>query len=490
MEKRDSRPVRKTFPVNALIEGRRVLVVGGGRVGQRKIELLLDAGAQVELVCPLCVEELRDLAVQGRILYHPRAVEDRDISGAALVFACTDDKHVNRHILDVAQQAKVPCCCADGNWAEGDFVTPAIIRAGEVLIAVSTSGKSCVQSRLIKDNLRKHLDSIESSDLLVLGTSHAYLGTEERAPYHLLLREREELGEMIRQVWGVHEFFILNTCNRIEIIAAISKEAGTCGILRRLMRFDQLRPDLYYMKHGFEAFSHLCKVTAGMDSQVPGEVHVVAQLKDAIDEAIARGWAGSLIRGLCDTALRVSKDIRAELGTLLEVSEIEDVALRYLDAQALPSGRALVIGSGVVGRGVVKGLLERGYTCTWAYHVNKPEAPAEIQVVQFEELTRVLPVMDVVIAAVNTSVPVVTAVEHKACLNPRGVQFIDIGIPRNIDPAFDQSASQIKVADLDELKRWFREQNGSLERAMTLCDVILEANRESYERMIKGLRGG
>jgi precorrin-2 dehydrogenase/sirohydrochlorin ferrochelatase len=490
MEKSDFRPVRKSFPVNALIEGRRVLVVGGGRVGQRKIELLLDAGAQVELVCPECVAELRECSTAGRITHHPRYFEDSDVQGATLVFACTDDKHVNRHILEVAQLAKVPCCCADGNWSEGDFVTPAIIRAGEVLIAVSTSGKSCVQSRLIKDNLRKHLDSIESSDLLVLGTSHAYLGTAERAPYHLLLREREALGEMIRQVWGVHEFFILNTCNRIEIIAAISKEAGTCGILCRLMRFDQLRPDLYYLKHGFEAFSHLCKVTAGMDSQVPGEVHVVAQLKDAIDEAITRGWAGSLIRGLCDTALRVSKDIRSDLGTLLEVSEIEDVALRYLDAQALPPGKAVMIGSGVVGRGVIKGLLERGYSCTWAYHANKPEAPGQVEVVQFDALPRVLPAADVVIAAVNTSLPVITASAHKNCLNPRGVQLIDIGIPRNIDPAFDACDPKIKVADLDDLKRWFREQNGSLERALTLCDNVLSTNRESYERIIKGLRGG
>jgi glutamyl-tRNA reductase len=244
------------------------------------------------------------------------------------------------------------------------------------------------------------------------------------------------------------------------------------------------------MKHGFEAFSHLCKVTAGMDSQVPGEVHVVAQLKDAIDEAITRGWAGSLIRGLCDTALRVSKEVRAELGTLLEVSEIEDVALRYLDAQALPPGKALVIGSGVVGRGVIKGLLERGYTCTWAYHANKPEALEQVRVVQFDALPQVLPAADVIIAAVNTSTPIVTAADHKACLNPRGVQLIDIGIPRNIDPAFDACDPKIKVADLDELKRWFRELNGSLEKALAICDTVLDANRESYERMIKSLRGG
>jgi len=489
MEKMDLRPVRKTFPVNAMIEGRRVLVVGGGRVGERKIDLLLAADAHVVLVCPDCVPELVQLAEAGRIEYLVRRFDDTDVHGAALVFACTDDKRVNRHVLEVAQAARIPCCCADGNWSDGDFVTPAIIRASEVLIAISTSGRSCVQSRLIKDNLRKHLDSIESSDLLVLGTSHAYLGMAERAPYHLLLREREELGEMIRQVWGVHEFLILNTCNRIEIIAAISKEVGTCGILRRLMRFDRLRPDLYYMKHGFEAFSHVCKVTAGMDSQVPGEVHVVAQLKDAIEEAVTRGWAGSLIRGLCDSALRVSKDMRAETGALLEVSEIEDVALRYLDAKKQSKGTALVIGSGVVGRGVMKGLLKRQYTCVWAYHANKPEAEEHVRIVQMDKLAEVLPEADVVISAVDTSSPVVTAATHQQLLNPKGTFFIDVGIPRNIDPAFDGCGGNIRVADLDELKRWHREQNGSLDKAIALCDRVLEANRESYERIIKSLRG-
>ncbi len=489
MEKRESRPVRKTFPVNTLIEGKRVLVVGGGRVGERKIDLLQDAGAHVVLVCPDCVPELVQLADAGRIEYLARRFEDADVNGAALVFACTDDKRVNRHILEVAQQAKVPCCCADGNWSEGDFVTPAIVRAGEVLIAVSTSGRSCVQSRLIKDNLRKHLDSIESSDLLVLGTSHAYLGAAERAPYHLLLREREELGDMIRQVWGVHEFLILNTCNRVEIIAAISKEVGTCGILRRLMRFDQLRSDLYYMKHGFDAFAHVCKVTAGMDSQVPGEVHVVAQLKDAIDEAMTRGWAGSLIRGLCDSALRVSKDVRAEMGNLLDVSEIEDVVLRYLDAKNPPRGTALVIGSGVVGRGAIKGLLERNVTCIWAYHANKPEAAKGVRVVQLDQLHDVLPEADIVISAVNTPFPVVTVAAHQKVLNPKGTFFVDVGIPRNIDPAFDACGTNIRVADLDELKRWFRELNGSLDKAMAICEGVLDTQRDSYERLIKSLRG-
>jgi len=478
-----------------MLEGRRVLVVGGGRVGQRKVELLLDSGAEVRLVCPDCVDELTSLVQAGRIRHDARAFEDADVTGCALVFACTDDKHVNRHILDVAKAVRIPCCCADGNWSDGDFVTPAIIRTGDVLIAVSTSGKSCRQSRLIKDNLRKHLDSIESSDLLVLGTSHEYLAAEERAPFHLLLREREAIGEMIRQVWGVHEFFILNTCNRIEVVAAISKEAGTCGILRRLLRFDQLKPDQYYMKHGFEAFSHLCLVTAGMDSQMPGEFHVVSQLKDAVDEAVTLGWAGAVIRELCDAALHVSKDIRHEVEPLLDIAEIEEIGLRYLDTEipGLASCRVVVIGTGMVGKNLVAGLLKRGCGCVWVYHQNAPVLSADdarqVDLIQLDTLGHVLPGADVIVSAVDVQRPVVSWASHHGLLNPRGVVMVDLGMPRNIDPAFDACGGPVRVADLDALKHWYRTANGTLDQVLKVCGTILNDHRDIYERMRRSIQG-
>lgn len=492
---REARPEKKTFPINAMLEGRRVLVVGGGRVGQRKVELLLDAGASVKLVCPVCVEPLTLLGRGGLIVYDARRFEDGDVEGCALVFACTDDKHVNRHVLEVAKRARIPCCCADGNWPDGDFVTPAIIRSGEVLIAVSTSGKSCRQSRLIKDNLGKHLDSIKSSDLFVVGTSHEYLDSEVRAPYHLLLREREGLGEMIRQVWGVHEFFILNTCNRIEVVAAISKEASTCGILRRLLRFDQLNPDRYYMKHGFEAFAHLCMVTAGMDSQMPGEFHVVSQMKEAVDEASARGWAGSIIRELCDAALHVSKDIRHEVEPLLDIEEIEEVGVRYLEEtlQTLDGRRVLVIGTGVVGQGLVDGLLRRGAACVWAYHRNAPSPDAahaqRVTVVQLDGLADVLPQVDAVISAVDAQEPVLSLARHGRLLNPQGVVMVDLGMPRNIDTAFDACGGTVQVANLDVLKRWYRAANGTLDKVLEVCDAILDGHRDIYERMRRSIQG-
>jgi glutamyl-tRNA reductase len=361
-------------------------------------------------------------------------------------------------------------------------------------MSVSTSGKSCRQSRLIKDNLSKHLNSIESSDLLVLGTSHELISMEERSPFHLLMREREAMGTMISQVWGVHEFLILNTCNRIELIAAISRDTTTSGILRRLMGFDRLRPDLYYLKFGYEAFEHICRVTAGIDSQTPGEYHVVSQVKDAVEEATARGWSGSIIRELCDTSLKVSKDIRHRVAPLLDIAEIEEVCIRYIDQtiSILSDKRVLVAGTGMVGRGVIDALVKRHVSCFWGYHKNIPSDfdPELVELVQFDQLADVLPAVDIVVSAVDVTTPLINADQHSAAIRTDSdVTLIDLGMPRNIDPALGALGSNVQVVDLDVLKAWYRKTSGTLDQVMTICAEITEANRDKYERIRNSMQG-
>ena len=103
---REGRPRRKTFPINMIVDEGVALVVGGGQVGRRKVRQLLEAGAAVELVCPEAVAELSVLAGEGRIRWTRRPFRAGDVSGHLMVFACTDDKHLNRAILDEARGKK------------------------------------------------------------------------------------------------------------------------------------------------------------------------------------------------------------------------------------------------------------------------------------------------------------------------------------------------------------------------------------------------
>ncbi len=470
--------MRQTVPLNMILDGRPVLVVGGGQVGWRKVRSLLEAGASVELVCPEAVEGLSGLAAEGRILWTRRDWREGDAAGHLLVFACTDDKHVNRAILDDARNARVPCCCADLNWADGDFTTPATVRLGDLTVAVSTSGQSCAAARDAKNEIAAFLDGRMPSELVVLGTSDALLPSRKRAPYHLHPEARMALGQLLRRVRGVSEFFILNTCNRVELVVQMPPDADSIALLRRLLGFDRLADEEQFLFSGYEAFRHLVRVTAGLESSLLGENHVVSQVKDALDEADGNGWSGPAIRRAGAEVVRVAKSVRHAVEGLLHVAEIDQIAVRYLSVHGGLDAKThvLVIGTGMVGRGAVEALSRTGAQITWAYHRNRPEFG---RVVQLDDLRSALAEADIVLSAVDAARPVVTA-EMRETVADRNVLFVDLGVPRNIDPFYDDWGHGVTVADLDDLKLWHRVKTGTLNEVRARADAVIE---EEYAKM-------
>ncbi len=485
------RPVKNTLPVNLLIEGCPAAVIGGGRVGLRKVGQLLDAGAAVRLICPDCVPELEALAAEGRIEWAQRRFETTDPVGAAVVFACTDDKHVNRAILEASRAAGVLCCCADGHWAAGDFTTPAVIRSSDLVIAISTNGRSCRQAKLVKESLAKHLSAISSGDLFVAGTSHEELALRERSALHCLEEDRRALGLMLAEVWGVHEFLILNTCNRIETVAVVSKEARASGVVPRLMGLDRLPAGGWYQKSGFDAFSHLALVLAGMKSQVPGEAHIVGQMRLAQDEALTAGWMRGALSAWCDAALKTARELRPALEPLVAVKEIEHVCFDWLEAErwAEPGSTVAVAGTGILGAAVLRGLLRRGIRCLSLYRTRMPKLSekeiAQITFVPLAQWEEVFAQADTVISAIDVAQPFFTWSQRMTRETP--CRLVDLGAPRNIDPAFDDQPNYT-VADLDTLKNRHRRLNGMFDRAAACAAALLENHRPEYEAIAGTLR--
>lgn len=476
---REGRPRRKTVALNLIVDGRPVLVVGGGQVGRRKTASLLESGAAVELVCPEAVPELAELAAAGRIAWTRREWRLGDAAGHLLVFACTDDKHVNRAILDDARAAGVPCCCVDLNWPDGDFTTPATARLGDFTIAVSTNGQSFKQARDVKNEIVALLGERKDLDLLVMGTSDALLPSRKRAPFHLPAEERAKVAAMVKRVRGVHEFFILNTCNRVELALVAARDPGVVATVRRLTGFDRLGESEQFLFAGFEAFRHLVRVTSGLESSLLGECHVVSQMKDALDEAAQCGWSGSALRTVGAEVLRVQKSVRHSVEGLLRVAEIDQVAVRYLGVHGGLDAdtRVAVIGTGMVGRGAVEALLRIGAGVTWVYHVHKPDFP---DVASLSELPEVLKTADIVLSAVDSATPVVTR-EMSDAVAGRNVLFVDLGVPRNVDPFYDDWGHGVTVADLDDLKLWHRVKTGTLNDVLRKADAVI---RDEYHAML------
>jgi len=482
---REGRPKRNTIPLNLIVDDRAVLVVGGGQVGRRKAKSLLEAGARVELVCPDAVDELAALAAEGRLVWTKRPWRAGDAAGHLLVFACTDDKHVNRAVLDDARLAHVPCCCSDMNWPDGDFTTPAVARLGDLTLAVSTSGQSCAAARDVKNELVGYLGERRELQLVVLGTSDALLPSRKRAPFHLPSERRAALGRLLSRVKGLREFCILNTCNRVEIVAVCVPDPTVTDLLKRLIGFDRLAPSEHFHLRGFEAFRHLVRVTAGLESSLLGEFHIVSQVKDAWAEAEANAWSGPALRFTGAETLRVSKAVRHDVEGLLRVAEIDQVAVRYLSVHGGIDAPAhvVVIGTGMVGRGAMEALAKLGCTLTWVYHVHVPDTTGfavPSRTVSLAELPSVLAEADVVLTAVDAAEPVVTPA-HAAAVADRNVLFVDLGVPRNVDPFFDDYGHGVTVADLDDLKLWYRVKTGTLNEVLARADEVI---RREYRAML------
>ena len=129
------------YPVNLQINNRSCLVVGGGSVAERKVQSLLAAGASVAVLSPEITESLADMVRERRITYISRCYQYGDIDGFFIVICATNNKEVNQWIADEANQAGALVNVIDAP-EDGNFVVPSQIARGDLLLTVSTNGKS------------------------------------------------------------------------------------------------------------------------------------------------------------------------------------------------------------------------------------------------------------------------------------------------------------------------------------------------------------
>ena len=148
------------LPICLLLAGKPCLVVGGGTIATRKVGHLLDAAADVAVVCIEASEDLLTFALSQKIHLSLRAFAATDVSEKVLVFAATDNETVNRQVLEACRKQGILCSAADSNWPHGDFVMPATTRKNGLVVTVSTGGRSCSQARMVKDKIAELLETI------------------------------------------------------------------------------------------------------------------------------------------------------------------------------------------------------------------------------------------------------------------------------------------------------------------------------------------
>ena len=147
------------YPAFINLENRPVLVVGGGAVAERKIETLLEAGALVTVVSPEITPQLQEYAQSQRINFRQRGFIPSDVDGVALVISATDDPAAQSEVASIAAAKNILVNTVDKPEL-CSFIVPAIVRRGDITIAITTSGKS----PSLAAELRSRLDRVLTED--------------------------------------------------------------------------------------------------------------------------------------------------------------------------------------------------------------------------------------------------------------------------------------------------------------------------------------
>jgi precorrin-2 dehydrogenase/sirohydrochlorin ferrochelatase len=154
------------YPLQVDIEGRSCLVVGGGQVGTRKVERLLACRARIRVVSPEATPALERLVRQGRLDLQRREYRPGDTAAMFLVFAATDSREVNRRVAEEAAAAGILFNSVDDPERAG-FIVPSVVHRKDLVITVSTTGKSPALARHLRKRLEKQFGN-EYAELLVL----------------------------------------------------------------------------------------------------------------------------------------------------------------------------------------------------------------------------------------------------------------------------------------------------------------------------------
>ncbi len=338
------------------------------------------------------------------------------------------------------------------------------------------------------------------SVLVVLGLNHkgAPVALRERAAIPSASLAEALAG--LKASGGFSEAMIISTCNRIELYAAADDHHKAKKDLvyflcdYREIPEAEVTPHVYFHA-GREAVRHLFRVVSSLDSMVVGETQVISQVKDAYGAASSAGTVGPVLHPLMQKALHAAKRAHSETAIGERKVSVSSVAVDFAERvfQRMVDRTTMVLGAGETAELVVTQLAEEGVKRFVV--ANRDRAKAEAlasarggRAIDLAEALAALAEADVVISCLGVDAPFVgRAHVEKALAARRGqpIFLLDLGVPRNIDPAIAQLDGAF-LYTIDDLQTVVLENIAEREREMSKCEAILDQEVASATAVLGG----
>ncbi len=344
--------------------------------------------------------------------------------------------------------------------------------------------------------------------LFLLGASHQTAPLELREKLALAGGKLDALHGELQSLAGLDEFAVLNTCNRVEIYgvaaqaeAVVRLQAALCALNQMDARvFEQIRLEL----HDRPAIQHLFEVAAGIDSQMVGETEILGQVKDAYAAAQTRGTTGPVLNRVFQKTFQAAKHVRTHTaigeGQISVASVAVDLALKIFGD--LRRCRVLVLGAGDIGEKTARafksreaGVLLDSRMAVVSRHLQHAEELAgafAARAIPFDQVAGALPDYDIAVCSMAAPGAVVTRAMAALAMRRRATRplfFIDLAMPRNIDPGV-AALPNVFLYNLDDLAK-IAEENLALRQAeMDRVRALLAGKAEALWRQIEPRMGG
>jgi glutamyl-tRNA reductase len=331
--------------------------------------------------------------------------------------------------------------------------------------------------------------------IVLIGVNH------KTAP--IALRERiaivrEALPEALRALAaepGVAECIIFSTCNRVEILTIVeSAGVGLTGFLHRHFSLDPalLAPHLYEHRDQ-EAVRHLFRVAASLDSMVVGEPQILGQVKEAFNVARAAGTVGGQLEHLLQSAFAAAKKVRSETEIGSNSVSIASVAVELARKifGSLEGRTVFLVGAGKMSELAARHLVQQGAGTILV--TNRTEERArrmaesfQGRVIPFEQIYKAASQADIVISSTGAPHPIFGREHGQAFLHRRRNRpmfFIDIAVPRDVDPAMGELEG-IFVYDIDDLQAVAAAHLNERSRSASEAEALIAAEVERFHQRL------
>jgi glutamyl-tRNA reductase len=305
----------------------------------------------------------------------------------------------------------------------------------------------------------------KNMNIKVLGLNHKTAPIEIREKVSFSSEKIDRALLSLKSHPAVKESLILSTCNRTELYAVVEGDQASSDLLAAFMADFHSIDRRMLSQFVFEltdkkAVAHLFEVVSSLDSMIVGETQIFGQVKDAYFKARSLHTLGKSLDYVFEEAIRVGKRVRTEtqIGKGAVSTSTAAIELARKIFESLEGKTVLIIGAGKIGEMTVKNLHSRGVLTVLVANrtLGKAQELARVfggRAVSFDDMAACMRQADIIISSTSAPHFVIDRGQVEAVMRLRNSEplfFIDLGVPRNIDPGAN-AIDNVYVYNIDDL---------------------------------------